>query len=122
MLARGMGTVTVDDLLAYGSDVLRRNCSLQGAVEYVDLGGAEDLRISYRGVMRILPNYIEWSRRGARGSVFYTPGAIARGIACMMCGALEAAAGGGGAGFVVVEHPLSPEEVIPAFEEGLAAR
>jgi len=118
VLARGMGTVTVEDLLAYGSDVLRRDLPLRGAVEYVDLGGAEDLQISYRGVLRILPNYIEWSCRGARGSVFYAPGSVSRGIACMMCGALEAASGGGGAGFVVVEHPLAPEAVIPAFERG----
>ena len=116
VLARGIGVVTVDDLLDYGSDVLRRNYSLLGAVEYVDLGGARDLHVTYRGVRRILPNYLEWSSRGALGSLFYAPSDLSYGIACMMCGALEAVSGGGGAGFVVVRSPLAPEEVIPTFE------
>jgi hypothetical protein len=122
VLARGIGVVTAGDLEDYGSDVLRRNYCLVGAVEYVDLGGARDLRITFRGVRRILPNYLEWSRRGAMGSVFYAPTDLAHGIACMMAGALEAVSGGGGAGFVVVRSPLAPEDVIPAFKEGRRAQ
>ncbi|MFO7949583.1 MAG: hypothetical protein R6U36_04350 [Candidatus Fermentibacteraceae bacterium] len=115
VLARGIGVVSVNDLLDYGSDVLRRNYSLEGAVEYVDLGDVRDLQISFRGAQRILPNYLEWSRRGALGSVFYAPSDLAHGIACMMCGALEAVSGGAGAGFVVMRSPLAPDEVIPTF-------
>ena len=111
LLVKGVGTVSLDDLLRYGKEVLNMDEDFTGAVEYVDLSEATDIAVSYHSAQQMLNIYKGWAARGIKASILYTPSDFSYGIARMIGAVLSSVAGNSPGGPLITRTPIQPENL-----------
>jgi len=111
LFAKGVGIVSLDDLLRYGKEVLNMDEDLTGSVEYVDLSEATDITVSYHSAQQMLNIYQGWMERGIKASILYTPSDFSYGIARMISAVLSSVAGISPGGPLITRTPIPPENL-----------
>jgi hypothetical protein len=109
--AKGIGIVSLTDLLEYGREVLALPDDLTGAVEYVDLSAATDIAVTYQSAQQMIDIYKGWMERGIAGSVLYAPSDLCYGLARMISSVISSVSGIKDGGALVTRTPISPEDL-----------
>jgi hypothetical protein len=117
IFAKGIGVVSLTDLLEYGMQVLKTKEDLSGAVEYVDLSEAIDIAVSYNSASNMIEIYKQWISRGVKGSVLYAPSDFCYAMARMIGAVISSVMGKPDRGPLVVRTPVSPETLASLFPD-----
>lgn len=115
LYAKGIGLVSLHDLLEYGNKVLEIEHDLTGVIEYVDFSQATDIAVSYHSAQQMLDIYKKWMARGIRGSVLYAPSDLCFGLTRMISAVISSVAGIAVNAPLVTRSPLSPENLKSLF-------
>jgi hypothetical protein len=116
--ARAGGVVSLQELMAYGDDILGLQEDLSGAIEYVDFSNASDIAVTYKTARQMVEKYKGWASLGIRGSVIFAPSDLCYGIARMIGSVIAAVARNPEAGAHVTRTPLSPDQLHDLFRAG----
>ena len=121
LFAKGIGIISLDELMEYGRKVLEIPDDLTGAIEYVDFSEATDIAVSYQSAQQMLDVYKQWMAKGIVGSVLYTPTDLCYGMARMIGAVLSSVSGKPVRGPLVTRMPISPENLRSWLAEAIAA-
>ena len=88
-----VGGVHVNDILAYGHELVDRGLMRDGTVEYVDMSAMTNLIVDYSSARLLGSMHERWLEAGWFGSVYFTPEDLQFGIVRMVGAIVEGVSG-----------------------------